>query len=78
MTTRDRNETPDERFRRVTEARTNSVIDKLRLLGNCSNRRIYSYTKKDVDRIFLVINKQLKEVRFKFNSTKQDKFSFKW
>ena len=68
------NETPEERFKRVAEARTNVVIDKLRILGNVSNRQIYSYSEEDIDKMFSAINKQLREVKAKFNSHKRDKF----
>ena len=68
------NETPAERFKRVAEARTNAVLDKIRILGNLSNRQIYSYSEEDIDKIFSAINKQIKEVRAKFNSQKQKRF----
>ena len=68
------NETPEERFKRVAEARTNAVIDKLRILSNVSNRQIYSYSEEDINKIFLAINRQLKDLRAKFNSHKQQKF----
>ena len=68
------NETPEERFKRVATARTNAIFNKLRILGNCSNRQIYSYSEEDIDKIFSAINKQLREVRAKFNSQKQKKF----
>ena len=68
------NQTPEERFKRVAEARTNAVFNKLRILGNCANRQIYRYSEEDVDKIFSAINKQLKEVRAKFNSQKQKRF----
>ncbi len=68
------NETPEERFKRVAEARTNAILDKLRVLGNVSNRQIYGYSEEDIDKIFSVINKQLKGVRAKFNSHKPERF----
>ena len=68
------NETPQERFKRVATARTNAIFNKLRILGNCSNRQIYSYSEEDIEKIFLAINKQLREVRAKFNSHKGEKF----
>ena len=66
------NETPEERFKRVAEARTNAVLDKVRVLGNVSNRQIYGYSEEDIDKIFTAINKQLKKVRAKFNSGKKE------
>ena len=68
------NETPEERFKRVATARTNAIFNKIRILGNCSNRQIYSYSEEDIDKIFSAINKQLREVRAKFNSREGKKF----
>ena len=68
------NETPEERFKRVAEARTNAILAKLRILGNLSNRQMYSYSEEDINKIFSTINKQVREVRAKFNSHKQEKF----
>ena len=67
-------ETREERFKRVGEARTNAVLDRLRILGNLSNRQMYSYSEEDINKIFSVINKQIKEVRAKFDSRKEEKF----
>lgn len=68
------NETREERFKRVAEARTNAIFNKLRILGNCSNKQIYSYSEEDIDKIFSAINKQLREIRAKFNSRKEERF----
>ena len=74
MTIISNNETPEERFKRIAAVRTNAVLDRLRILGNLSNRQMYSYTEEDINKIFSAINKQIKEVRIKFNSKKQEKF----
>ena len=68
------NETQEERFKRIAILRTNTVLDKIRILGNLSNKKMYSYSEEDIEKIFSAINKQLREVRAKFNSHKQDKF----
>jgi len=68
------NETPEERFKRIATVRTNAVLNRLRILGNLSNRQMYSYSEEDINKIFSAINKQLREVRIKFNSQKQEKF----
>lgn len=60
------NETSSERFKRLAGKRTKEIIKKLRILGNCSNRAVYSYTKEDVDKIFSALDKKLKEVKAKF------------
>ena len=68
------NETPKERFKRIATVRTNAVLDRLRILGNLSNRQMYSYSEEDINKIFSAISKQLKEVRVKFNSRKEKEF----
>lgn len=68
------NENSEGRFKRIAEVRTNAVLDRLRILGNLSNRQMYKYTEEDINKIFLAINKQVKEARAKFNSQKQKKF----
>jgi len=68
------NETPEERFKRIATLRTNTVLDKIRILGNLSNTKMYSYSEEDLNKIFSTINKQLKETRAKFNSKKQKRF----
>ncbi len=67
-------ETPEERFKRIAEARTNAVLERLRVLGNLSNRQVYRYSEEEVNRIFSTINKRLKEVKAKFDSRKTEKF----
>ena len=68
-------ESKEERFVRVTTKRTNDIIDKIRIIGNCSNRNTYKYTEKDVNKIFKAINDEIKKTKSKFLS-KQKKFSF--
>jgi hypothetical protein len=70
----EKRETPEERFKRIATTRTNAVLDKLRILGNLSNRKLYSYSDEDVRRIFLAINKQTREVRAKFETRQEKRF----
>ncbi len=74
MNTENSNETAEIRFKRIATVRTNAVLDKLRILGNLSNRQMYSYSEEDINKIFSAINKQIKEVKAKFNSQKEKKF----
>ena len=48
-----------ENFVRLAEARTNKILEMVRLLGNLSNTSNYSYTKQDVEKIFNTIEKEL-------------------
>jgi len=67
-------ETPQERFKRLGTLRTNTVLRRLKVLGNCANRQAYQYTEDDVDKIFSEIERKLKEVKAKFHFPKNREF----
>ena len=69
-----RDETPRDRFRRLATLRTNEVLKRLKILGNCANRQAYDYTEKDIDAIFSAIERKLKETKAKFHFPKEQKF----
>ena len=64
-----------ERFKALAERRVNYVIDKLRLIGNLSDKRHYEYTTKDKDKIISAIQKELTNVKTRFNSSSSKKDS---
>ncbi len=64
----DKKESKRDRFVRLAEARTNKILDMVKLLGNCSNSNIYEYTKADVDKIFGAIENAVKEAKHEFVS----------
>ncbi len=66
-----------QRFKRIATYRTNEVLDKLRLLGNLSNKTNYDYAGDEVNKIFSAVETQLKIVKAKFSSSKKIKNEFK-
>ncbi len=71
-------ETKRERFIRIAEARTNKILDMLKLLGNCSNKSNYDYSEDDIKKIFSAIEKETKNAKAKFNGSdtqKEDRFT---
>lgn len=60
-----------ERFKRLASKRTNEVLDKLRILGNCADRRSYHYTDEEIEKIFRAIDEQTKIVKAKFRKPKK-------
>jgi len=64
-----------ERFKRVAERRTNRILSDLRMLGNTSNKSLYSYTRADVDKIFNAIEIRKTEIRAKFKTADHDSFT---
>ena len=69
-------ETKRDRFVRLAEARTNKIIDMIRLLGNCANKANYDYTDADVQKIFSALEKEIKHAKTKFalGETEESKF----
>ncbi len=70
-------ETKRERFVRLAEARTNKILDMMKLLGNCSSKSNYEYTEEDVRKIFGAIEREMKNAKAKFNGSdaqKEDRF----
>ena len=68
-------ETRRQRFKRIAGARTNQILDMLKLLDNCSNTGNYEYSENDVKKIFNAIEAEVKASKAKFiKSTKKNKF----
>lgn len=66
----------EERFLKIAENRTNTILQTLRLLGNCSNTNNYKYTDQQVKQIFNAIENELKITKMKFEK-KENKFSLR-
>ncbi len=73
------NESKRDRFVRIAEARTNKIIEMMRLLGNCSSKSNYEYSEEDVKQIFNALEKELKVTKNKFLgiTEKDEKFTLK-
>ena len=67
-------ESRSEKFKRVASKRTIELLEKIRILGNCSNKSTYEYTDEDVIKIFKSLEKQLETMKAKF-SNKKSKFT---
>lgn len=68
-------ESKHDKFIRLAEARTNKIIDTLKLLGNCSNTSIYEYTQDEVEEVFKAIEQELHEAKKKFTKPEPEKTS---
>jgi len=63
-----------EAFRRLAAQRTNAVLERLRILGNCANRQLYDYSDEEVRRIFLAIQKEVRITKGKFINSRKPSF----
>ena len=66
------NQEKRDRFERLASQRTCRVLYRLKVLGNCSNRQMYEYDKKDIDKIFKEIERRVKDVKAKFYFDSKD------
>jgi hypothetical protein len=68
-------ESREERFKRVASRRVREILNKLRLLGNCSNTAVYSYNEEDKKKIFSAIDNEIKRIKALFDKpSKENKF----
>ena len=68
------NETKRGRFRRLAPSRTDEVLKRLKILGNCAYRGAYDYKEEEVKKIFSTIENKLREVKAKFHFPGHKKF----
>lgn len=59
-------ESKRDRFVRIAEARTNKILQMVRLVGNLSKRGTYEYTPEDVEKIFGAIETEVAAAKEKF------------
>lgn len=62
------------RFKRLATKRTNIVLDRIRVLGNCANRGAYEYSEAEINKIFSEIDRLLRETKAKFHFVKNKEF----
>lgn len=68
-------ETRHGRFKRLALKRTNDILNKIRILGNLSNKSSYSYNDDEIDKMFKAIDEQIKTTKTRFKLKKR-KFKF--
>jgi len=62
-----------ENFKRLASSRTNEVMKRVKILGNCANRSHYDYTEEEINKIFSEIERKIKETKAKFSFPYKDK-----
>lgn len=56
-----------DRFKKLAVYRTNEILKKLRILGNCANRSAYEYSEEEINKIFSEIDHAIKTTKAKFH-----------
>lgn len=69
-----------KRFENVAGKRVLAIIEKITILGNCSNKNNYDYNEQDIKKMFNAIKTELKNTEYRFlselNSKGLKKFNF--
>lgn len=66
--------TKRDRFKKLAVYRTNEVLKRLKVLGNCANRSAYEYSEEEVNKIFSEIQRKVSETKAKFHFAKSKEF----
>ena len=65
------------KFHRIAAKRMDSLLNSLRLLRQCSNRRIYEYNDAEMKKIFREIDLEVRQTKEAFqNVQNKKKFQF--
>ncbi len=67
-------ETKEERFKRVVQKRVQNVLDGLRRLSQCSNKRMYKWNDEQLKKIWIAIDKELKTCKSSYETAEPDEF----
>lgn len=67
-------ESKRDKFIRLAETRTNKALEMIRLIGNLSNKTVYDYTDKDVDKIFKALETEIQLAKKQYDVIGGDKF----
>lgn len=62
-------EDKNAKFKRLAKQRGGRILKDLRLLGNLSNTNNYTYTEKEVKKLFNTIEDELRVARLRFQKT---------
>lgn len=62
-----------DNFKRIAAKRTNELLKRIKILGNCSNRSHYDYSEEEVNKIFSEVEKKIREAKAKFTFPNRDK-----
>ena len=63
-----------KRFQRLAARRTQRVLHRLDVLGNCSNKSNYVYSPEQVEKIFKTLRDKVNEIEMRFKAKKSADF----
>ena len=67
-------ETKEHRFKRIAEKRVQRVLDSIRSLSQCSNKRMYEWEASQLETIWSAVDNELKKCKASFKDAKPEVF----
>jgi hypothetical protein len=64
----------EERFKRIAERRVQHVLDSLRRLSQCSNRRMYQWNDGQLRKIWAAVDAAVEKSKKSFSDSERDHF----
>ncbi|MDX2495244.1 MAG: hypothetical protein QNK27_09815 [Desulfuromusa sp.] len=64
----------NERFKRVVQKRVQNVLDSLRRLSQCSNKRMYDWNDEQLEKIWAAVDKEMDHCRASFDAAEPNEF----
>jgi len=69
-----RGEDKQQRFTRVVEKRVQNVLDSVKRLSQCSNRRMYEWNDEQLTKIWNAIDTELQDCKESYKTTEPKEF----
>jgi hypothetical protein len=67
-------ETKEARFKRIVQRRVQRVIDSLRSLSQCSNKRMYNWNNEQLKKIWAAVDVAVKSCKESFAKAEPEEF----
>jgi hypothetical protein len=67
-------EDKESRFKRIAQKRVQRVLDSIRSLSQCSNKRMYEWNDAQMKKIWSAIDKELKTCKESFENVEPEQF----
>ena len=67
-------ETKEQRFKRVAEKRVQNVLDSIRKLSQCSNKRMYEWNEVQLKSIWGAIDQEITRCKERFETEESVEF----
>ena len=71
------NESKENKFKRIAEARVNKILEQISILRNCSNTQVYDYSESQVNKIFKALDEELRITKLAFQGSKKNRRGIK-